>query len=145
MMIREIFCCMLDFSLPIREQLNPLLVHVTCGQACQSPPHCVKEKCMCHGYHILLLFLFLFLRLSVLYLWPIPKCTNTWIHHTVVITLAFLYHVNNGFSPLFVSVSSTSAHLCKNSSCDSTLVNLPVRAWYTCSMTWKSVGKRISK
>lgn len=65
--------------------------------------------------------------------------------YTVVMTLAFLYQVNSGFSPLFVSVPSTSAHLCKNSSCERTRVSLPVSAWYTFSMTVKSVGKRISK
>lgn len=69
----------------------------------------------------------------------------TFIHYTVVRTLAFLYHDKRGFSPLLVSVSSTYAHFFKNSSCDKTLVSLPVIARYILSITLKSVGNRISK
>ena len=67
------------------------------------------------------------------------------IFYSVVRTLAFLYHPKSGFSPFFVSVSSTYAHLLKNSSCERTRVSLPVMALYIISITWKSVGKRMSK
>lgn len=72
-------------------------------------------------------------------------CSSYQCYHTVVRTLAFLYQVNRGFSPFFVSVSSKYAHLLKNSSCESTLVSLPVMALYMSSITWKSVGNRMSK
>lgn len=66
-------------------------------------------------------------------------------HQTVVRTLAFLYQVNRGFSPLLVSVSSMYAQRSMNSSWLRTLVSFPVMARYTSSMTLKSVGKKMSK
>lgn len=66
-------------------------------------------------------------------------------HQTVVSTLAFLYQVNRGFSPLLVSVSSMYAQRSMNSSWLRTLVSFPVMARYTSSMTLKSVGKKMSK
>jgi hypothetical protein len=65
--------------------------------------------------------------------------------HTVLRTLAFLYHVNNGFSPFRVSVSSTYAQRSMKSSWLVTDVSLPVMARYMSSMTLKSVGKKMSK
>lgn len=46
----------------------------------------------------------------------------------VVMTLAFLYQVNNGFSPLLVSVFSTYAHRRRKSLWEYTPVHLPVMA-----------------
>lgn len=48
--------------------------------------------------------------------------------YTVIITLAFLYQLNKGFSPFLVCVSSTYAHLLKKSSCFITRVSFPVMA-----------------
>lgn len=48
--------------------------------------------------------------------------------YTVVITLAFLYQLSSGFSPLRTWVFSTNAHLFKKSSCVMTRVSLPVMA-----------------
>lgn len=67
------------------------------------------------------------------------------VPHTVLRTLAFLYHVNNGFSPFRVSVSSTYAQRSMKSSWLVTDVNLPVMARYMSSITLKSVGKKMSK
>ena len=71
---------------------------------------------------------------------------DLWLYiYTVIRTLAFLYQLKSGFSPFFVSVSSTYAHLFKKSSCDMTFVSLPVTARYISSITVKSVGNNISK
>ena len=48
--------------------------------------------------------------------------------YTVVKTLAFLYQVRRGFSPLLVAVSSTKAQRLRKSSWESTRVSLPVEA-----------------
>lgn len=51
-----------------------------------------------------------------------------YIAYTVISILAFLYQVNNGFSPLLVSVSSMYAHRRTKSSWLMTWVNFPVTA-----------------
>lgn len=65
--------------------------------------------------------------------------------YTVIITLAFLYQLNKGFSPLRVCVSSRSALPDMKSSCEYVRANRPVIAVYIGSITSKSVGKRMSK
>ena len=54
---------------------------------------------------------------------------TVFLYHTVNMTLAFLYQLRSGFSPLLVSVSSMYAHRRMKSSCDRTLVSFPVMAW----------------
>ena len=78
--------------------------------------------------------------------WHCQKVNHTSeVSYTVIITLAFLYQLSSGFSPFFVCVSVTYAHLLIKSSWLESLVSLPVIARYTSSIMLKSVGKNMSK
>lgn len=60
----------------------------------------------------------------------VPKIYIHITHNQVTpnMTEAFLYQLSIGFSPLIVLVSSTYAHLLRNSSWLMTLVSFPVMA-----------------